>query len=79
MARKSNEEPPEAGLGLPQEGGEGQGKAKRYSVTIDADLVRKLKILAAADDVSPPDWVNNQLRKVVRSQWRATIDELESE
>lgn len=39
---------------------------KKYSVAIDPDLVRKLKLIAAADDVSPPTWVNNQLRKLIK-------------
>jgi hypothetical protein len=80
MGRKRDGEPEgidsqDAGKGE----AEGAAKAKRYSVTIDPDLVRKLRVLAAAEDTSPPDWVNNQLRRLIKEQWRATIDELDQE
>lgn len=51
-------------------------KPKKYSVVIDPDLVKKIKFLAADAEVSPPDWINNQLRRDVDREWPRILDEL---
>lgn len=73
MARKKSDDPPS------EQAGEDATKKKKYQVTIDEDLVRKIRILAAADNLLPPAWINNHLRRLIRDTWRATMQELDEE
>lgn len=60
----------------PEEQPDDEKRQKRYSVVIDSDLVKKIKFLAADEGVSPPDWINNRVRKVVREEWPRILEQL---
>ncbi len=51
-------------------------KASRRQVTLDADLYRKAKVIAAALDVTMPDWINARLREVIDRELPAVLADL---
>lgn len=52
-------------------------EAKRFQIVIDADLVRKVRFLAADANVSPTNWINNEIRRVVQLKWPDILRELQ--
>lgn len=51
-------------------------KQKRYQVTLDPDLVRKIGVIASLGDTSIPDWVNNALRPLVEKELPRALKKL---
>lgn len=55
---------------------EPDAKPKRYSVTLDPGLTRKIGALAKLLDMSVPDYVNNRLPPLVEKELREVIDDM---
>lgn len=51
-------------------------KIRRRQVELDLDLSRKVAVVAAALDMTVPDWVNNRLRPIVERELPAALREL---
>jgi predicted HicB family RNase H-like nuclease len=51
-------------------------RKQRVQVSIDPGLARQIKLIAAALDMSLPDWVNNQLRPIVATELPKVLDNL---
>jgi predicted ArsR family transcriptional regulator len=44
-------------------------KRSRIQVDIDPDIKRKIDLIAAALQISPPSWLNNRLKTLVEDEY----------
>jgi predicted HicB family RNase H-like nuclease len=51
-------------------------KAKRRQVTLDPTIAYKARLVAASQDLSVPDYINNKLRSIVEADFLAMAEEL---
>lgn len=51
-------------------------RPKRHQVVLDPDLARMIGVIAAALDMSVPDWVNNRLRPIAQVELQVALKEM---